>query len=97
MSKDVEGGMSAAEYERCRSVLKRHEAQLLSLQEVVGVGIGQSDSGRPGLVLLLRRETEATDPELTSRLPEELEGVPVWHRVIGSVEPQEDRPPGDQV
>ena len=83
---------SPANYERCQQVLRRHEAHLLAHPDVLGAGVGHSESGDLGLVLLLRREpTEETK----RALPSNLEGVPVWHRLIGSVEAQEGGSPGE--
>lgn len=80
------------DYERCQQVLSRHEAHLLAHPDVIGVGVGHSDSGEYGLVLLLQQESAE---ETRADLPSELEGVPVWPRTIGSIEAQEGGTPGE--
>lgn len=64
-------------------VMQRHEAELMSIRGVVGVGIGQCDD-RSCIKVLVERET----PELAGALPADLEGVPVELEEIGSVSAQ---------
>jgi hypothetical protein len=56
-----------------KEVKDRHSRTLLSVPEVVGVGVEQDDTGE--FVLALHVTTE--DPEVLDQLPKEIEG----HRV----------------
>ena len=61
-------------------VMQRHEAELMSIQGIVGVGIGQCDD-QSCIKVLVERET----PELAEAVPTDLEGIPVELEEIGSV------------
>lgn len=67
-----------------KDVKSRHEARLLSLPDVVSVGIGRDENGNPAIVVGLRRLNPVTE----SRLPTELEGYPVRVRIVGEIKPQ---------
>jgi hypothetical protein len=65
------------------AVKQRHEAQLMGIPGVVGVGVGQCE-GQACIKVLVERET----PELAGTVPEELEGVRVDLEEIGQVSAQ---------
>jgi hypothetical protein len=72
------------------AVKRRHEDELMSRPNVVGVGVGlvggtdDAQAGTPGIVVTVRR----VQPE--GALPAELEGVPVQIREIGTLRGQAD-------
>lgn len=61
-----------SEARRIEMVLKQHNDMLLALQGVVGTAIGTCD-GKPCIRVLVAKKT----PELLTRIPHTLEGVPV--------------------
>ena len=67
------------------AVKRRHEAWLLNLPNVVGVGIGECDAA-PCIKLYVEQKT----PELERRIPEQLEGFKVDIEVSGpfQIQPQ---------
>ncbi|HMQ53570.1 MAG TPA: hypothetical protein PKE64_16035 [Anaerolineae bacterium] len=64
-------------------VQAKHEAQLMSLPGVVGVGIGECE-GKPCLKVLVERKT----PELERQIPSELEGFKVELEESGPLQTQ---------
>jgi hypothetical protein len=64
-------------------VKQRHEAELMSIPGVVGVGLGQCD-GQACIKVLVERET----PEVAETVPTNLEGVRVVLEEIGQVSAQ---------
>jgi hypothetical protein len=64
-------------------VKQRHEAELMSIPGVVGVGVGQCD-GQACIKALVEEET----PELARVVPTDLEGIPVELEEIGQVRAQ---------
>ena len=85
---DSSGSQDLSEYQKCLEVLRSYEGELIALPDVLGVGVGRSDEGEMGLVLLMRRLPTANEVQ-ESRLPAELRGVPIWPRLIGSIQPQQ--------
>jgi hypothetical protein len=65
------------------AVKQRHEAELMSIPGVVGVGVGKCDE-QACIKVLVERET----PELAAAVPADLEGVPVEVEEIGQVSAQ---------
>ena len=61
-------------------VLSRHEDRLMSLEDVTGVGITESQ-GQPAISIMVRQLT----PELKAKLPNDLDGVPVKVEVTGEI------------
>jgi hypothetical protein len=60
-----------------REIKRRHSARLLGLPGVCGVGVEKDDNG--AFVLALHLDSDA--PEITAKLPTEIESCPVkWHR-----------------
>jgi hypothetical protein len=64
-------------------VKQRHEADLMSIPGVVGVGVGQCDE-QACIKVFVEQET----PELAGAVPTDLEGVPVELEAIGKVSAQ---------
>jgi hypothetical protein len=64
-------------------VKQRHEAELMSIPGVVGVGVGHCD-GQACIKALVEEET----PELARAVPTDLEGIPVELEEIGQVRAQ---------
>ncbi|HYQ89817.1 MAG TPA: hypothetical protein VEU09_09365 [Candidatus Binatia bacterium] len=65
-------------------VLKSHTAELMSIPGVVGTGEGAaSGPGSGGSVILVL--VSSRTPEVSSRVPKQLEGYPVAVRVVGEV------------
>jgi hypothetical protein len=81
---EVSGGDSdGGEYEEILEVKNRHEDELMAINGVVGVGIGECN-GLPCIVVYLEDDSE----ELKSRIPEWVEGFPVTTEVTGPIEAQ---------
>jgi hypothetical protein len=59
---------------------KRHTMQLMGIEGVVGVGIGEMD-GRPCITVLVREDSES----VRKNVPSELEGHPTRITVVGDV------------
>ena len=64
-------------------VRQRHEADLMGIPGVVGVGVGQCQ-GQACIKVLVEQRTE----ELAGAVPTDLEGVPVELEEIGQVSAQ---------
>ena len=62
-------------------VLSRNHERLMSIDEVTGVGITESQ-GQPAISIMVRQLT----PELKAKLPTHLEGVPVKIDVTGEID-----------
>jgi hypothetical protein len=60
-------------------VKQRHEARLMKMRGVVGVGIGQKD-GRE----VIRIYVEKENPKILSRIPHALDDIPVEVVVSGT-------------
>jgi hypothetical protein len=61
-----------ASFDNIEAVKKRHEAWLMSLPNVVGVGIGKCDAES-----CIKLYVEQKTPELERRIPEQLEGFKI--------------------
>jgi hypothetical protein len=72
-------------FDNIEAVKRRHEAWLMSLPNVVGVGIGKCDA-EPCIKLYVDQKT----PELKRRIPKRLEGFKIDSEVSGSfqIQPQ---------
>jgi hypothetical protein len=64
-------------------VKQRHEADLMSIPGVVGVGIGRCDE-QACIKVMVEQET----PQLAGAVPTDLEGIPVELEEIGQVSAQ---------
>lgn len=68
-------------------VQARHEAELFSLPNVRGVGIGER-AGKPVIKVLVERKVPASTLAPGERVPESLEGFEVDVEEIGEIEAQ---------
>ena len=66
-------GRPVSESNTARAVKTRHEAALMEVPGVSGVGLSQDEAGRPVIEVYVETRT----PALERRLPALLEGVPV--------------------
>ncbi|NIM99906.1 MAG: hypothetical protein GTO24_18095 [candidate division Zixibacteria bacterium] len=60
--------------ERLKNIQERHEGSIMSLADVVGIGIG---SGKDGQGYEFVVYSERLGPEITRQVPQQIEGVPV--------------------
>ncbi len=91
--------MSAGKYDRAamqqamekaRAVKQAHEAELMGMPNVVGVGVGLRQQGgvtqdQVALVVLVRQKKPATLLTPEQVIPAELEGVPVDVQEVGDI------------
>ena len=70
--------------EEISQVRKRHEAELLGLPGVVGIGVGLTE-GAQGVPCILI-QVEKLRPVYEAEIPKNLEGVPTRVVVVGEVE-----------
>jgi hypothetical protein len=73
------GAASQADEEKAKTVMRRHEDQLLSIEGIVGSGIGR-DSGIPVINIYVVKKTKS----LEEKIPSTMDGIPV--RIIESGE-----------
>jgi hypothetical protein len=66
---------------KVEDVMEKHQEQLMTLPDVVGVGVGEDDNGRPVIVVMVKAVTK----ELKSNLPANLEGFNVKVDVTGEI------------
>jgi hypothetical protein len=67
-------GGETDEMARLKSIQKHHEEAVMSIEGVVGMGIGQGDDGKPPqFEIYVRKYT----PELEQKIPKSLDGVRV--------------------
>ncbi len=64
-------------------VQEAHVKSLMSVEGVIGVYIGAKDDGAPCLRVMVKKKT----PEVSSKIPSDLEGYPVEIEVTGTIEP----------
>ena len=87
--------MSASEsaIERAREVLKQHEADLLAMPNVIGVGVGLQhvageSTGQVAIVVLVRSKVAETQLAPEDVVPKNLDGVAVDVQEIGEIRAQ---------
>jgi hypothetical protein len=90
MSNDSERETAVA---RTRAVKDTYQDTLLTLPNVVGVGIGmQQKGGRPtgevALVVMVSRKVDAASLAEKDVIPAEIEGVPVDVQEVGTIRAQ---------
>jgi hypothetical protein len=68
-------------------VLQAHTAHLMSIEGVVGTGLGAVE-GEPCILVLVSEET----PALKAAIPASIEGYPVRIQEVGDVKPLEEKP-----
>jgi hypothetical protein len=76
--------------EKARVVKQAHEAELLGMPNVVGVGVGLRQQGGMtqnivSLVVLVRQKKPSTQLAPEQMIPAELEGVPVDVQEVGDI------------
>lgn len=74
------GGTIVIERGDIVAVKERHEARLMAIPGVVGVGIGQRD-GRVSIIVMVETRT----PQIDHRVPDTLESFPVYIEVSGPI------------
>lgn len=62
-------------------VLQRHQAELLRIDGVEGVGVGQDRIGGDAITVYIRHS------DVKARVPSSLDGYPVQTEVTGVIEP----------
>ena len=65
-------------------VKKQHTQELMAIEGVQSVGIGNNAQGQVAIIIGL----DKSRPEIQAKLPTELDGYPVEVRIIGSIEAQ---------
>ncbi len=65
------------------AVMEAHTAELMAIPGVVGVAIGETDDGKPCILVLIIEEKD----EIINKIPKELEGYPVSLLVSGEIKP----------
>ena len=79
---------SATPDPRVAAIIARESARLLALPGVHGVAEGRTKDGRPCVMLL-------ADPGMESKLPREIDGVPVTVLASGPIRALDDSASGD--
>ena len=73
-------GGAASEKPEIEAVRRRHEKHLISIDGVLGSGVGQTHTGEDAIVLYLR------DASVMGQVPSEIEGHPVESVVTGTID-----------
>lgn len=68
-----------------KEVKERHQASLLSMPGVVGVGIGERTNEVGEKELCIKIYVEKLSPELAQRIPKVLENFKVESEVVGKI------------
>lgn len=81
-----------ANIEKAQAVKQAHEAELLNMPNVVGVGVGLCmRGGKPtdkvGLIVLVRRKVPAWQLDPSDIIPNEIKSVPVDVQEVGEIRP----------
>jgi len=68
-------------YKKARREKERHTAELMSLSNVIGVGVGRKTKGgqrlyRWAILVCVRKKVPASKLELKDMIPAEINGVP---------------------
>jgi hypothetical protein len=76
--------------EEIRAVKDRHEEDLLSKKNVVGLGIGYKEAegqetGLLSLVVMVRKKESPSQLDTPDLIPSEIEGVPVDVKEVGEI------------
>ena len=80
-----------AAIENIKAIQTRHTDQLMSLPNVIGISIGQREpeedqDGDYVIVVLVDRLRDNENVPMEERIPNELDGVPVLVRQVGTFE-----------
>ncbi len=91
---ELTAGNLEAEIERARSVKRKHESEIMSKVNVVGVGVGLQlrkgePTGKVGLVVFVNRKVPAPKLGSDEIIPPEIDGVPVDVQEIGQIRPMD--------
>ncbi len=70
-----------AAYEKARAEKERHTKELMSLSNVVGVGVGRKPAAGQGLydltiVVYVRKKVQASELDTKDMIPAEINGIP---------------------
>jgi hypothetical protein len=76
-----------------RAVKQRHERELLSKRNVVGVGIGFKETAgrktdRMSIVVMVEKKQPVTSLDAADAIPPEIEGIPTDVKAVGRIEAQ---------
>jgi hypothetical protein len=72
--------------EQVTEVMDRHSDELIRLEGVVGIAVAAFEDSSLYIQVLVRERT----PEMESRIPDTIEGVPVVVEESGEIVPMED-------
>ena len=70
-----------------KTVMESNVDELMAIDGVTGVAIGETDTGVPCILILILTESD----EIKSRLPKSIEGHPVRLMVSGEIKPMTDK------
>jgi hypothetical protein len=81
-----------ANVEKAQAVKQAHEAELLKMANVVGIGVGLCmRGGNPtdevGLIVLVRRKLPASQLDPKDIIPSQIKSVPVDVQEVGEIRP----------
>jgi len=81
-----------ANIEKAQAVKQAHEAELLNMPNVVGIGVGlRMRGGKPtdevGLIVLVRRKVHASQLDPKDIIPNQIKSVPVDVQEVGEIRP----------
>jgi hypothetical protein len=65
---------------RAVQIKESHEARLLGIEGVTGVGLGRNESGNDAIIVYLR------DASSAAHIPSQIEGLPVLTEVTGEID-----------
>lgn len=68
-------------------VVQEHAAELMAIEGVTGLFIGQSKSGKPNITVMVIEKNK----KLKERIPQDLEGYPVVIHESGVIRPLEKK------
>jgi hypothetical protein len=80
-------------FQRAAEIKERYEMDLLSKENVVGVGVGIRKregvyTGEVALIVMVRRKLPRAEVPVDDMLPVEIEGVPVDVQEVGAIDAQ---------
>jgi hypothetical protein len=80
---------------RAQTVKRAHEARLMSIQNVIGVGIGYRQrrghvTGELAIVVLVEDKVPPEELDQENIIPSVLDGIPVDVQVVGKISAGED-------
>ena len=83
--------MQPISYEKAREVKQRIEAQLMSMANVVGVGVGLRQKGGAysdeiALIVMVKKKVNKDDLSPEDVVPREIEGIAVDVQEVGEIQ-----------